>query len=172
MVIMHITITSFTRAGDFTIPVNYIWEVNDNTFEIPEEDINNAGSVTVHYGTVTMGGDWINSGSFSSNYGTVILNSAAGSQSVTTGGTSSAFSTLTITNSHSVGVTFVDALYCGTLTASSGVQKLSFGTSGVHTISSNFNVNGSSGNLITLALRRHLPTGTLIHHPQRQAILA
>ncbi len=138
-------------AADFTIPTGYIFEINDNTFEIPDEDINNTGSVTVHYGTITLGGDWLNSGYFSSSYGTVKLNSTSQAQSVTTGGTSSTFSTLLITNSHSSGITFVDALYCGTLTASSGVQKLSFGTSGVHTVSSNFNVNGSSGNLITLA---------------------
>jgi len=151
MVSMNITITSFTRAGDLTVPADYTFEVNDNTWELPEENINNTGSVTVHYGTVTLGGDWTNSGYFSSSYGAMVLNSSTGSQSVTTGGTSSAFSTITVTNTYASGVTFTDALYCGTLTASSGVQKLSFGTSGVHTISSNFNVNGSSGNLITLA---------------------
>lgn len=141
---------TFLSAADFTIPTGYIFEINDNTFEIPDEDINNTGSVTLHYGTITLGGDWSNSGYFSSSYGTVKLNSSSQAQSVTTGGTSSAFSTLLVTNSHSSGITFADALYCGTLTASSGVQRLSFGTSGVHTISSNFNVDGSSGNRITL----------------------
>ena len=160
-----------THAGDFTVPADYTFEVNDNTWELPEENINNTGSVTVHYGTVTLGGDWTNSGSFSSNYGAVVLNSTAGAQSVTTGGTSSAFSTITITNTDASGVTFADALYCGTLTASSGVQKLSFGTSGVHTISSKFNVNGSSGNLITLAPRRVQTTGILTPLQRPLAIL-
>lgn len=142
--------TTFSPAAGFTIPTGYIFEINDNTLEVPDEDINNTGSVTLHYGTITLGGDWVNSGYFSSSHGTVELNSPSQAQSVTTGGTLSAFSTMKITNTASNGVTFADALYCGTLTASAGVQKLSFGTSGVHTISSNFNVDGSSGNRITL----------------------
>ncbi len=138
-------------AGDLTIPDSYIFRVNDNTLRIPDDGVNNAGSLTAHYGTVTLGGDWLNAGYFSSTSGVVEFTSASRAQSVTTGGTSSAFSTVTVKNTHASGVTFADALYCGTLTASSGVKRLSFGTSGVHTVSSRFDVNGSQGSRITLA---------------------
>ena len=142
---------AFSQAADFTIPAGYYFDANGDSLDMPNEDMNNAGSVTVHNGTVTVGGDWLNTGSFASTNGTVRFSSASRAQSVTTGGTASAFSTITITNSHTSGVTFNDALYCGTLTASAGVKKLSFGASGVHTVSSRFNVNGASGNVITLA---------------------
>lgn len=115
-------------------------------------DVDNAGTLQLNTGEISLDGDWTNNlGSFISGTGTVILNSTTNQQSVLTGGSSSAFYVLDVLNSHSSGVAFTDELYCDTLNATTGVKKLSFETGGFHTISSTFNVNGSSGNYITLA---------------------
>src|SRR3972149_8826801 len=90
LALMGIPTMPCTHAGDFPVPADYTFEVNDNTWELPEENINNTGSVTVHYGTVTLGGNWTNSGSFSSSYGAMVLNSSTGSPSVTTRGPTAA----------------------------------------------------------------------------------
>ncbi len=113
-----------------------------------EKDINNAGTVQCNNGKLNLGGDWLNSGVFSSGMGLITFNSSTQGQTVTTGG--STFATVTVTNSHTSGVTFDDAMTCVTLNAATGVKKLSFGSTGVHNVTAIFNVNGSNNNLIKL----------------------
>ena len=60
----------FTGRDFFTIPAGYYFDANGDSLDMPNEDMNNAGSVTVHNGTVTVGGDWLNTGSFASTNGT------------------------------------------------------------------------------------------------------
>ncbi len=100
---------------------------------------------------INLSGNWINNGdTFTSGTGTVTFN-GAGAQSVTSGGSS--FNIITITNSSSAGVTFADTLDTSVLNASSGVKTISFSAASPlspNTITT-FNINGSSGSLITLA---------------------
>lgn len=102
--------------------------------------------------TLNVGGNWTNTGTFNAGSGTVVLNSATQAQSVTSGG--SAFNILTVTNTYTAGVSFVDRLVTAYLNAGSGVKKLSFSSasqSQPHRVTTGFNVLGSAGNLIELA---------------------
>jgi len=141
--------TTATYAIDIEIESGITFDVDTCTLEI-DGNIRNNSVLQLSSGIINLGGNWLNSGNFISGEGVVTLNSSSNAQTVTTGGESSAFKILTITNSHSSGVTFADALHCETLNAASGVKKLLFSNSGVHKVSNTFNVNGSSGNLIML----------------------
>ncbi len=102
---------------------------------------------------LNVSGNWTNNGgTFNADTGTVTLNSSTQAQSVTSGG--SAFNILTITNTYSGGVAFVDRLVTAYLNAGTGVEKLSFSAASAsqpHTITASFNVSGSAGSLIELA---------------------
>ncbi len=103
--------------------------------------------------TLNVSGNWTNTnGVFNAGTGTVNLNSSTQTQSVTSGG--SAFNILTVTNSYTGGVAFVDRLVTAYLNAGSGVKKLSFSAASPtqrHTVTTSFNVNGALGSLIELA---------------------
>jgi filamentous hemagglutinin family protein len=145
---------SAVRYTDLTISNNHqanYW-LSGNTIVSGNLVINNA---TLNAGTydVAVSGNWTNTGgTFNPGTGTVTLNSSTQTQSITSGG--SAFNILTITNTYSGGVAFVDRLVTAYLNAGSGVKKLSFSAASLaspHTITSGFNVNGSAGSLIELA---------------------
>jgi len=138
------------HAAGITVPFGHTVNVNNSNWIITG-DIINEGTLGANTGEIILDGDWSNYGTFNSSTGTVTLDSVSNTQSVQTGGVGSAFHVLDVLNSHSSGVVFTDTLYCDTLNATTGVQKLSFDTFGMHTIYSTFNVNGSTGNLITLA---------------------
>jgi len=112
-------------------------------------------NATLNAGTynITLSGNWTNTGgTFNAGTGTVTLNSSAQTQSVTSG--NSAFNILTVTNTYTGGVAFVDRLVTAYLNAGSGVKKLSFSEASEvapHTITTGFNVSGSAGKLIELA---------------------
>jgi hypothetical protein len=142
--------TGSVHAAGLKVPFGHTVNVNGNTVNV-SGDVNNEGTLQTSTGAISLSGNWSNLGSFIRGSGTVGLNSTTNAQSVITGGAASAFNILTVLNTHSSGVAFADELYCDTLNATPGVQKLSFDNFGIHTITSNFNVNGSSGNLITLA---------------------
>ena len=133
----------------FSIPEGYSFDINAGVIDI-EGDLHNKGDLTLNNGTINLGGDWVNTGKFSSDNGTVSLSSSTQSQSVWTGGVSSSFDTLTITNLDASGVTFKDALDCNVLNVQSGVRKLSFATTGVHTISTDLNILRSPNDMVTL----------------------
>jgi hypothetical protein len=104
--------------------------------------------------TFGVTGNWQTAvtGVFAANAGTVTLN-GTGAQTVTTGGLGSAFTNLTITNTSTGGVTFSDALYTRNLNVTTGDVKLYFAASPsiIHTVTDTFNIQGTSGHLITLA---------------------
>ncbi len=161
MLIISLCIVNITvvTGGTFNLPAGnapgYQFNLNSVSFTLTE-DLNNSGLLSSTTGTISIKGDWENNGSFNSGSGVVSLD-GAGTQAVTTGGSESAFNILNINNSHTEGVTFSDALYCSTINAvndGSAAKKLSFSISGEHTITTLFNVNGTSGapdNLIELS---------------------
>ena len=86
-------------------------------------------------------GDWTNNSTFTSGSSTVTLN-GSGHQNVLTGGSGSAFNTITITNASPNSVAFVDALYAASLNATTGVQKILFAANTTHTITNSLNIHG------------------------------
>ena len=128
------------------------WALASNLNISGNLNIATGNTLTANGKAITIAGNWTNNGTFKAGTSTVTLN-GTGLQQVKTGGASSAFNTLTITNASTSGVTFIDALNTGTLNATGGVKKLSFatGTGIVHTITKKFNVAGTSSNLLQLA---------------------
>ena len=148
---------TIANAAEVNIPRDWDINVNDFTLNIAG-DISNAGSLRLNSGKINLIGNWTNTGIFSSGRSEVTFNGSSQGQSIITGGGASAFNTLIITNSHASGITFKDALFCDTINTipSAPVKLLSFATIkdinlDRHTIFTTFDVNGSSGNLITLA---------------------
>ena len=139
-----------THKDGLTIVNGHKFNANTGTLNITGS-IANSGTLQLSTGLINIGGNWTNSGVFIAGTGNVTINSSTQSQSVITGGTSSGFNTLVITNSHASGVVFNDTLHCKILDAAPGVKKLSFANIGIHTILTDFNVNGSKGNLISVA---------------------
>ncbi len=126
------------------------FDANTGTLNITG-GITNSGTLQLSSGLINIGGNWTNSGVFIAGTSNVTINSSTQSQSVITGGASSGFNTLVITNSHASGVVFNDTLHCKILDAVPGVKKLLFANIGIHSILTDFNVNGSKGNLISIA---------------------
>jgi hypothetical protein len=139
----NINLGSMYELNSLTTPL--LWTNSDSDYRV------DSMLVSLAELSHNVGGDWdASTGTFNAGTSTVTL-SGSGAQAVTTGGLTNEFNTLTITNASADGVTFSDALYVGTINALSGVQKLSFSNTGIHTIRDSFNVHGSEGNLITLA---------------------
>ena len=51
---LHSTFAALLQAAEFTIPAGYYFDANGDSLNLPNEDMNNAGSVTVHNGTVSV----------------------------------------------------------------------------------------------------------------------
>lgn len=136
-----------------SISPGQIFDAKSGEIDLASGGVDNKGTLNSAGAKFSLGGDWLNTGLFSetgTTTGLVTLNSTTGAQTVNTGGAASAFNSLVITNTHPSGVTFADALHCVSLNTLVGVKKLIFSTTGIHNVSSNFGVNGSLGNLITL----------------------
>jgi hypothetical protein len=111
--------------------------------------------VSANSHNITVSGNWTNNaGYFISTGGTVTLD-GLNPQSVISG--ASAFNAITIKNTSTGGVSFVDRLVTATLNAkgADGVKKISFATASSvmpNVISTSFNVDGLNGsNLLELA---------------------
>lgn len=63
----------YANAAEITIPEGYSLHINDGTLHLPEEGINNAGSLQVTTGAIKLGGNWTNTGTFIPGTGNVEL---------------------------------------------------------------------------------------------------
>lgn len=63
----------YAHAGEITIPAGYFLNINDGTLNLPEESINNAGTLQVGTGAIKLGGNWTNTGTFIPGTGDVEL---------------------------------------------------------------------------------------------------
>jgi len=124
------------------------WTFQDNVDVDNNLTITNGTVTGKSAGTITVGGNWLNSGTFTHNNGTVTFD-GTGAQQVTTGG--SDWNNIIITNA-SGSVTFTDSLTCATLTNEAAGSTLYFASGETVTItdSGGLTLTGASGNLITL----------------------
>ncbi len=143
------TVTTIYAEPGIIIRPGYSVNVNDADVDLGEAAILNSGHLEISTGEITLGRNWQNAGSFSAGLGVVSINSLVSAQTITTGGVSSAFNILNINNPF--GAAFFDALHCKKLNVLPGVEQLFFSTTGVHTITSSFRSNGSSGNRIKMS---------------------
>jgi hypothetical protein len=101
--------------------------------------------------TINIAGNWTNNASFASGSSNVTLD-GAGEQLIRTGGAASKFSTLTITNTSTNCVNFVDALYADNLIAQ-GINKIYFAAGQTHVIYNNLRLMGpSTGHMVLTSL--------------------
>jgi hypothetical protein len=149
--------TGGSITGTLTVNISDFYHPNINLPTIGYGSLILAGSGTFALlGDITVSGDinFSGLGSTGFNAGThkVTLNGTSG-QNVTSGGNQ--FYDLTVTNTSTAGISFVDRLVTAYLNANSGsVKKLSFSAASSaqpNTITTGFNVSGSAGQILELA---------------------
>ncbi len=117
---------TYTNAAGIVTETGSTLNVNDGTLNLPEEGMSNAGSLTQTTGTIKIGGDWANTGSFSGGSGGAVEFMGA------------AASTITGAN------TFVN------FTATQAGKQLNFEAGKTQIITGAWTLAGASGNLMKL----------------------
>ena len=118
MTIMGMVISGSVYLAGLTLSSGHAFNINTSTMNISGE-VNNDGVPELNSGEIFLNGNWSNTDSFISSTGAVTFNSISNEQLVTTGGIGSAFNVINILNTHSLGASFIDTLYCDTLNATS-----------------------------------------------------
>ena len=144
-------------AGNSTTTIFYQANFNSdttvtmtNTITVLDDLVIDTGDfLTASSGTIKVGGDWINRGTFIHGGGTIELNGTA-LQQITAAG--SDFYNLVQTNASGAGVTFLDNFTTTTLTNTTGNSTMTFNAGSTYNITGTggLTLTGTAGNLVTL----------------------
>ncbi len=151
----------YTHAAGLTVPSGQTLNVNTSSMDIRGDvTVDFGGTLEMSTGEIRVDGNWENNGTFNAGTGTVILDSTSPGQEVTSG--NSMFYNLTIKNTSSTGVTFMDPLTCFILKTVPGapVRGLFFFPPNGVTIDPLGVLDISGSSVHTLTLGSNTPPGT------------